>query len=243
MGTTLGALLELQDIELQLVDIRRQLAQKQRLVERQAAKLQAARDRLAAEQERLRRTQIEIDTIDLYLKGRQAHVSRLREHLNTVRTNKEYAAVLADLNNEKADANRLESRELELMAEMDKQRQAVAAAEEVERAEADRLRDFQAQASGAMATFSDKLKELEARREESIAQLEGRTVNLFERLSERYEGEVLAKIERTHPRRDEFICSGCHMSISAEHFNAAMVRDDVQSCPNCGRILYIDKRK
>jgi predicted nucleic acid-binding Zn-ribbon protein len=242
MGTTLDALLELQDIELQLVDIRRQLAQKQRLVDRQGTRLQTARDRLAVEQERLRRTQVEVDSIDVDLKGRQAHVSRLREHLNTVRTNKEYAAVLAQLNNEKADANRLESRELELMAEVETQRQAVTAAEEAERAEADRLGDFQAQAGSAVATFSDKLSELQARREESINELDPRTVNLFERLSERYEGEVLAKIERTHPRRDEFICSGCHMTISAEHYNAAMVRDDVQGCPNCGRILYIKRR-
>jgi predicted nucleic acid-binding Zn-ribbon protein len=242
MGTTLDALLELQRIELQLVDIRRQLAQKQRLVQRQAARLQAVRDRVAVEQERLRRTQMEIDSMDVDLKGRQAHVSRLREHLNTVRTNKEYAAVLAQLNNEKADANRLESRELELMTEVENQRKIVAEAEEAERSELERHRDFQAQAGGAVATFSDKLNELQARREESTSQLDYKTVSLFERLSERYEGEVLAKIERTHPRRDEFICSGCHMTISAEHYNAAMVRDDVQTCPNCSRILYIEKR-
>jgi len=242
MGSTLDALLELQDIELQLVDIRRQLAQKQRLVDRQGTRLEAASDRLAVEQERLRRTQMEVDSIDVDLKGRQAHVSRLREHLNTVRTNKEYAAVLAQLNNEKADANRLESRELELMTEAENQRKVVAEAQEAERAEQERQRDFQAQAAGAVATFSQKLRELEARRDEFISRIEGDTAKLFERLSERYEGEVLAKIERTHPRRDEFICSGCHMTISAEHFNAAMVRGDVQGCPNCGRILYIEKR-
>ncbi len=242
MTATLDALLELQDIELQLVDIRRQLTQKQRLVERQQAKLQAARDRLSVEQERQRRSQMEVDSLDVDLKGRQAHVNRLREHLNTVRTNKEYAAVLAQLNNEKADTNRLESRALELMAGLDTQRQAVSEAEEAERAEAERLRDFQAQAGGAENTFSRKLDELGERREHAMDQLDPRVVLLFERLSERYEGEVLSKIERTHPRRDEFICSGCHMSISAEHFNAAMVRNDVQSCPNCGRILYIEKR-
>lgn len=110
MGTTLEALLELQDIELQIVDIRRQLARKERLVRRQKAQLTAAQERLTAEGERLRRTQMEIDEIDLNLKGRSAHVTRLREHLNSVRTNREYAAVLAQLNIEKADASKLEAR-------------------------------------------------------------------------------------------------------------------------------------
>ena len=72
-------------------------------------------------------------------------------------------------------------------------------------------------------------------------QTEPSTIVLFDRLSERYEGDVMAGIERTHPRRDEFICGGCHMTLSAELANALMVRDDVLTCKNCGRILHIEK--
>ncbi len=243
MASALEALLELQDIELQLVDIRRQLEQKKRLVERQAARLQAVRDRLAVEQETLRRNQMNVDTLDVDLKGRAAQVNRLREHLNTVRTNKEYAAVLAQLNNEKADASRLESKALELMSGVEAQRKVVSEVQEEERVEASRLQDFQAQAARAQHTFSEKLSELQQRRDTAAEQISQKVATMFERLSERYDGEVLAKIERVHPRRDEFLCSGCHMSISAEHYNAAMVRAEVQTCPNCGRILFIEKRR
>ena len=242
MGSSLEALLELQDIELQLVDIRRQLAQKERLVARQAAKLQAARDRLAVEQETQRRTQMNVDAIDVDLKGRSAQVDRLREHLNTVKTNKEYAAVLSQLNNEKADANRLESRALEMMGEVESQRAVVAECEEQERAEAKRLEDFQAQSGRAQETFAEKLSGLQGRRDQAAERIPPTTMTLFNRLSERYDGEVMAKIERTHPRRDEFICSGCHMTLSAEYYNAATVRDDVLTCRNCGRILHVDRR-
>jgi hypothetical protein len=243
MASTLEALLELQNIELQLVDIRRQLAMKERLVERQAAKLQAVRDRLAAEQQTLRRLQMDVDALDVDLKARSAQVARLREHLNSARTNKEYAAILAQLNNEKADASRLESRALELMGQVEEQRRKVAAHEEEEHAESQRLTDLQAQSGGAHETFSSKLEELEHRRDEAAERLNGNVSTLFDRLSEHYDGEVMAKIERTHPRRDEFICSGCHMTVSAENYNTALVRDDVQTCRNCGRILFVDRRR
>ena len=241
MESTLGALRELQDIELQIVDIRRQLAQKERLVKHQAAKLQAVKDKLAAEREELQRAQVEVDALDLDLKGRTAQVNRLREHLNTVRTNKEYAAVLATLNNEKADATRLEARELQLMEGVEAKRQVVAECEQEEKAEVARFQDFQVQSEQAQQTFTGKLTELAAGRAEAIEHLEHKVVVLFERLSERYEGEVLAKINRTHPRRDEFCCDGCHMTLSAEYYNALTVRDDVQTCGNCGRILYVEK--
>jgi predicted nucleic acid-binding Zn-ribbon protein len=241
MGATLEALLELQDVELQIVDIRRQLAQKDRLVLRQAARLQAVREKLTAERETLRRTQMDVDELDVDLKGRSAQVSRLREHLNTVRTNKEYAAVLAQLNNEKADASRLEARALQLMEGVEIHRRTVTEREQDEQVEASRLADLEGQAGQSRRTFSQKLDELQRRREAIAARLDPEALSVFERLSERYEGEVMARIERTHPRRDEFSCGGCHMTLSAEQANAAMVRDDVQNCRNCGRILHIEK--
>lgn len=241
MASTLEALLELRDIELQIVDIRRQLARKERLVKRQEAKLRAVGEKAATERDILRRTQMDMDEIDLDLKGRTAQVNRMREHLNSVRTNKEYAAVLAALNTEKADASRLESRALQLMETVETQRKLFAELEDEEQVETARLGDLKAQSEQAHQTFASKLAQLQRQREEVADKLPGNVVTLFNRLSERYEGEATAQIERTHPRRDEFMCSGCHMALSAESANAAMVRDDVITCRNCGRILYIEK--
>jgi predicted nucleic acid-binding Zn-ribbon protein len=241
MVSTLEALLELQDVELQIVDIRRQLAQKERLVRRQTAKLQAIRDKLAAEREIARRTQMEVDGLDLDLKTRTIQVNRLREQLNTVRTNKEYAAVLAQLNSQKADASQLENRALQMMEGLEAKRKSLAEREEEERAEAARLAELKTQADRVCNTFAEKLAALERRRKAATNGLGRDVIVLFERLSERYEGEVLARIERTHPRRDEFSCGGCHMTLSAELANTLLVRDDVLTCHNCGRILHIDK--
>ena len=115
MGATLESLLKLQEIELQIVDIKRQLAAKERSVKRQTAKLRAAEESLETEREELKHNQVRMDEVDLDLKGRSASISRLRDNLNTVKTNKEYAAVLSQLNNEKADSTRLEARVYEML--------------------------------------------------------------------------------------------------------------------------------
>ena len=240
MGATLEALLVLREIELQITDIRRQLASKRRSVTRQQSKLRAAEDTLAAARADLRQTQMAADAADVDLKTRDATVNRLRDGLNAVRTNKEYAALLSQLNTEKAERTRIEARALELMSEVETKRGGLAECEQAVGEEQRRLENLQTQMDQAQGSFSDRLGSLEHDREAAAAKLDGKTIDLFNRLSERYEGEAMARIIQVHPRRQEYNCDGCNMSVTAERANALLTRDDVVTCGSCGRILYMD---
>lgn len=241
MGAKLQELFALQDIELQIVDIRRQLKRKQRRVDAQHRKLRAARETIEAERQGVRKSQSEFDTLDLDIKARSTNIDRLREHLNTVRTNKEYAAVLAKMNNEKADVSRLETRALEIMQGVEARREALSEQEQAEATEAERLEELQAQLEQAQQSFAGRLEQLQRQRDQTADEIEPKTITLFNRLSQRYEGEVLAEVERTNPRRDEFICAGCHMSLRVEVANMLKSRDDIVTCKSCGRILFMHR--
>jgi predicted nucleic acid-binding Zn-ribbon protein len=241
MGAKLQALRDLQDIELQLADIRRQLRRKEKLVSAQAAKVEKARQALEAEREEIRRTQASVDELDLDIKGRSGKINRLREHLNTVRTNREYAAILSELNNEKADVSRLESRALQMMERIEAKTTAHREHQERARRDAERLEQLRVQFEQADRSFSERRAGLERQRAEAAGEFEPKVLKLFERVSEHYEGEVMAKVIRTRPGRDEFICEGCYMSLAAERANALKIRDEVLTCPNCGRILYLEE--
>src|SRR5262245_26604597 len=125
MGPRLQALLAYQDIELQIVDIRRQLERKQRAVEAQRKKLESFRHSLEAEKAEVRKVQAHFDELDVDIKARSGHISKLREHLNTVKTNKEYAAILSQLNTEKADVSRIEQKAMEIMEQVDNRKKAM----------------------------------------------------------------------------------------------------------------------
>ena len=151
MGATLDALRELQEIELQIVDIRRQLSRKDTLVGGQAAKLRNAQAALDAEKADLKKAQAEIDELDL--KSRTAVINKHREQLNSVKTNKEYSAILSQLNNEKAEATRVESRGLELMAKLEARKQALAEKAGHERDLNARLDELKHEVAHAQRTF------------------------------------------------------------------------------------------
>jgi predicted nucleic acid-binding Zn-ribbon protein len=241
MGAMLDALLALQDIELQIVDIRRQVASRQRTVRQQTAKLRAAEETLAAEREEFKRSQTQMDEVDLELKSRSAHITRLRENLNTVRTNKEYAAVLSQLNNEKADVTRLEARAFELLTGVEARKKALAERQAAVDREVQKLAAVESQVTHAQSSFTDRLAALEKQREEAAAALDSKALEMFNRISERYDGEVMARVIQVHPRHPEYLCEGCNMSLAAERANALLTRDDVITCDNCGRILHMPK--
>lgn len=238
MGAKTRALLNYQEIELQIVDIRRQLDRRQRQIAAQNKKLDASRSSLAGEQGELRRAQMQIDELDVELKARNAHIAKLREQLNSVRTNKEYAAILSQLNNDKADYSKLETRALELMAALEERKKGMSGQQSAEKTDVDRLGQLQAEFDQTQRLYAERLAELEQQKAAAAASLEKPAIEMFHRLSERWEGEAMAECVRVNPRRDDYSCGGCNMSLTADMANALRVKDELFTCKNCGRVLY-----
>ncbi len=242
MGATLQALLRLQEIELQLVDIRREIDRKNRQVGTQSGRLQSAEKDVAARKEQLRRQQLQFNELDAEIKARSAHIDKLRQQLNTVRTNKEYAALLSQMNNEKADLSKLETRTLEIMEELEARKRDVSAMEDVQNSESARLQELRAQSGQTSDTLSVRLERLERQRGEAAAAIDPRVMDQFNRLSQRYDGQALAELTPTDPRETEYICGGCFMAKRADILNALRLRDEIVPCKSCGRILYLRPR-
>ncbi|MBK8916083.1 MAG: hypothetical protein IPM64_16050 [Phycisphaerales bacterium] len=238
MGATIQALLDLQEVELQVADIRRQVASREKRVAAQQARVQAGQKELAAHRDQTRTLQIEFDALDLDVKSRDGGVARLREQLNTVRTNKEYQAILAEMNNARAEIARIEARGMELMQQIETRKTEADARAAQIAVEETRFAELRGELERAQQSFSERLARLTAERDAAAAKVHPEVLKQFNRISERYDGEVMARVSRPNPRRDEFICEGCNMSVSAERASALMSRDDVTTCGQCGRILH-----
>lgn len=239
MGVKLQALAEFQDLELQIVDIRRQLERKDKQVQAQGKKLEALRAGIASERDEIRKSQAQFDETDVDIKGRSGHVTKLREQLNSVRTNKEYAAILQQINSERADMQRVETKALEMMQGLETRKAALGERQKTEQAEVARLDALMAESEQARQQYSARLNALQQRRDTAAAKLDKDTITHFERLSERYDGEAMAELVRPNPRRDEFICGGCNMSVQADRANSLRTKDEIITCKNCGRILFM----
>ena len=240
MGETLESLRRLQDVELQLAAIRRKREAKTRRIASHQRKAKQADEKLEAHRRKAVERQVRLDALTLDVSAREEAINKHREALNKAKTNKEYGAILAAMNMEKADTAKIESQVLELMDEVQKVQDEAA---EIESDKA-KLADHVAAAERTLQEFDeesrDKLMELEAKREESAARIAPATLMSFTRVAERHEGEAMAPVNKLHPKREEYMCEGCNMKVTLEIVSSLQSRDDIQLCNSCGRILYLD---
>ncbi len=240
MGQTLEALHRLQVLELQLAEIRREAKAKalrvehhQRLVRRTETKL---REQQAAIQER----QVRLDAIQLDVSVREEAIDKHRQALNKARTNKEYAAILAAMNTEKADVSKLESQIIELMDEV----QAVK--DEAAKSEAERAKLAQNVARAEEFVLNYDLESrsqrngLQDQKNQCAETLEKVILATFDRVAQHHDGEAMVPVVKVHPKRDEYVCSGCNLTLTLEVINVLRSRDEIQLCPACGRILFVE---
>jgi predicted nucleic acid-binding Zn-ribbon protein len=104
----------------------------------------------------------------------------------------------------------------------------------------ERLADAERQLQEHLHGIRERRSDLEAQREQVADAIPPATLATFARVAERHDGEALAEIVRLHPKRDDYVCAGCHMKVTLEIVSALQSRDEVQSCDACGRLLYLD---
>lgn len=242
MGTTLEALLRLQNVERDLAQVRRRLKTRKGAVIAQEGRIAALTEDFSVLKEKLLDRRKTADQYELDLQTKEEHVSHLRGSLNTAKTNKEYAAVLTEINTFKADNAKLEEDGLKVMQEIDQLRAEVETLEAQIAEQQNRLDQIEKESADEVARLTEMLQKLQAKREEAAQAIPREALSIFERIAENFDGEAMALIEiegRKPPHT--YVCGGCFMGLNAEHANVLRTRDEVRTCNNCGRILYLQR--
>lgn len=239
MGSTLEALYRLQDVELKLAELRRKREAKTRRVAVHSRQVKKAEERAQQYQLSIRERQRRLDALQLQVAAREESINKYRQALNQAKTNKEYAAILTAMNTEKADNSKLETEILQLMEAVQNLKGQATTIE----AEKAKLLHDAARANEVLRIFDAECKperdHLEADRERCAEGVPPTTLATFNRVAEHHDGEAMAPVMKIHPKRDEYVCSGCNMNIALEVVNSLKMRDDLQVCKVCGRILCL----
>ncbi len=240
MGDTLDELHRLQTVELKLAVARRTRQAKQHRVDVCRRRVTQTEQQLKEDQRTGRERQVRLDALALEVAAREESINKHRQALAKARTNKEYAAILTAMNTEKADNTKIENTMLEVMEEIQSFKDRTA---KIEAEKAGQLEDVGA-AEAALQTFDDETKqkneELLSVRDECAAGIAPTTLATFHRAAQRHDAEAMASIQRVHPKRDGYVCSGCNMTVSLEVVNILQTHGEIQLCGACQRILFLE---
>lgn len=239
MGPILHGLIKLQSVENRLRAAKAKLARSRRSVIIQENQIRSLQNALEAKKEELQLTKVQSDRLELELKIRDAEVSKLRAALNTAKSNKEYAAVLTQLNTTRADNSKLETQILELMKIIETDEAECANIRTQIEEQKQQLEQTRKTSEAAGAEHEAEIAQIQAEWNEVAQAIPPEPLKVFNRVAETYDGEAVAQIEEQEGRHAAYSCGGCFMGITAESVNLLMTKDELIRCPNCTRILVL----
>lgn len=231
MNSDLQHLVHLQDLELNAERIRRRVADLPQVqaalderVARQTASVDAVRTRLSANQ--AARREIEKD-----LAAVQGRLSKYKDQLMEVKTNKEYQAMQTEIGVAEQNVRGHEDRLLERMEETDALTAELKTAEGTLKTEqAEVAREKQALDAEKIA-LEEELHRTDAERETVASQLSPQALSLFQHVAKHRRGVALSEARDGH-------CTQCHVRLRPQVFNDVRRNDALIQCESCSRILY-----
>ncbi len=241
MGPVLESLVKLQDVENQLKGTRARLSRTKRVVTLQENQLRSLVNSLEEKQHEIKLLRAEIDSQNLELKSRDSSLEKYREALNLAKNNKEYAAILTEINLNKADNSKIENKMLELMKAVEEQEASCAEIEKQIQAQQAKVDEVKNDSKDKISEIEKKIEEIELEWKAASKGIPAEILLLFQRLSDTYDGEAIAGVDRNNPRRKVYTCSGCYMTLTNEAVNKLLTTDEVFQCPSCSRIVVLDE--
>ena len=231
MEEKLSLLIQLQEID---AKIRTQIAQKNRLPEALATlelRRVSINDNLDKVKEALLAAQKVKRDRDKDLETEVQKVEKLRTRSSEIKNNKEYQALLKEIEAAEQGNKAVEDDILGLMEKIDAAAGQITVAEQRAKEEAAEIQVEQKQYEAAFAKLEEELKEIEEERQKAIAHIPKQLLSQYQKLL-----GTKAGIAITEARGES--CSGCYMSIPPQVYVNVKKNENIITCPNCGRILY-----
>ena len=163
----------------------------------------------------------------------EGNIARAEERLPTIKTQKEYVALLKEV-----DAAKKMNKDIQdKVSRIDEQTAALTGDREEKENELSELNSSvegrQAEINKAIAECDKVLGEGDDKRDSFLEQLPTPLRKRYEMLLDRRAGVAIVEARQG-------TCLGCHMNLPPQLFNTLYTAEEVLSCPHCNRMLYLD---
>jgi predicted nucleic acid-binding Zn-ribbon protein len=182
-------------------------------------------------EDKLKVLQLKRKEKEVELETKEGSIKKYQAQLYQIKTNKEYSALLQEIENLKADNSVLEEEILKVLDDIDAIRIDVARKKEALAQEEKMVLQEKEKIEGQAKVIAQKLEELNNQRAKVTPKLEGKILAHYERVLKNKDGLALVSVESDS-------CQGCHINLPPQVINEVKMHERIVSCESCARILY-----
>lgn len=179
---------------------------------------------------------------DTEIEDAQDQLKHYQEQISLVRTQREYAALLQEIDTVKSRVKELEEGMLAVMEQLEEARR------ELESQRSD-FQELDARYQQELAKWekekpsvAQQAETLRATVNELRGELPVRLLSLFNRLAGRYDGEAVAPVRMVQAASGDSLwhCAACHYRVRLHVVSQIRGRQQLVQCDGCKRILYVE---
>lgn len=189
-----------------------------------AAAVQAVKDRITATTTARRDTEKEVAAV-------QTRLSKYKEQLMSVKTNKEYTAMQHEIATAEGLVRSYDDRLLELMEAADQEAADLMAAEAAMKTEQAQIARDQKALDEEKTVQEADVQRLTNERAEVVAKIPRDVMEIYVRVAHGRKGQAVAQAR-------DGVCVVCHVRMRPQVFNQVRRNDGIYQCESCTRILY-----
>jgi len=157
-----------------------------------------------------------------------------RLYSGTITNSKELYAVQQETQHLRAQQSRQEEMTLQVMDATDTLKELVQQkAEALQRTEED-WRQKNVSSVVRRDQLDGKRQELQAKRDQFVRNIDAELLKRYDALKRTKQGRAVSKVEQNS-------CQWCRVILTPSELQRVRISKDLQSCSNCGRILYFDR--
>lgn len=170
------------------------------------------------------------------LSAKEDNLSKYQSQLYEVKTNKEYSALMVEIDSLKQENSELEDEILGLMERGDELAGLMKHKEEELSQEKERLTKEEQKNRERVSLLEKNRQAVLEERQELDKKVDGKLLSIYERIRRGKGGLALV------PVRDD-ACQGCFMELPPQTINETIKADRIITCERCSRILYWQEQK
>ena len=227
----LRILVQLQDKDSRIAEIVEKQKNLPSIIASLRGKLDTAQQELSESSGAFDSAARERKTLESSLKDAETKVTKFKEKIPDIKTNKEYQSLLKEIESAGQEKSDIEEKILILFEKLDElkvkrseKENVVKEVEKVFNSEKEIIEKDNEQ-------LGEALKELESQRDGMVSDLDPKLLSEYNRLLCDKKGLAVVTVKNEH-------CLGCHMRIPPQVFTEIKKNEKISYCLNCKRILY-----
>lgn len=227
------SLIQLQTIDTEIYALRFEKESKPKQIKSLEEAFQEKKQGIAALEKNLLDLQKQRKDQELELASQEEEAKKLQTQLFQLKTNKEYQAMVKEIDDKKADGSVIEDKILNLLDQIDRLKSDINQEKQKLQQEEGLFNQEKTNIENRIKEIDERLAQLDVKRKQLTPTIDPQILGQYERILLNRDGLAIVSVKDNS-------CQGCNLFVPAQVINLIKMYEGMVTCEVCNRILYIE---